>query len=224
MSRRLQKRWTICSAVLRNSAIVLSGHDGNIHETDSSGLNAMMVAAIHRKPEALRWCIRHGVGRTDIDRQDRTDLMTALMFACYEWNPLTGADNHECAQILIEAGANPLKQNVNGDTALHLAVINGFVEIVKYLCSLDYVINGVGVHDKLMAIANKRGLTACDLSASSVILAVLKASVWRGLCSDSRWCVGCEVGCLVGVLRRIARRIGRFLEFSQSWCLHLARK
>jgi hypothetical protein len=157
---------TLFELVVTDDALVLTGYTGNIHTVDKHGFNALMVAAMHRCPNALTWGIRKGVGRANIDKEERTEGLTPLMFACISWssNQARTLDDPTCAQILIEAGANPLKQNVKGDTALHWAVNGEFQAIVAYLVSLDYEVDGVSVHERLLSTRNINGFAPIDLA------------------------------------------------------------
>ena len=182
--------------VLKNDVALLGAYVGNIHTVDKHGFNALMVSAMHRCPAALMWCIRNGVGRTSIDKEERTEGLTPLMFACVAWstNHTRVLDNPECARMLVEAGANVKRQNIKGDTALHWAVNSDFIEIVRYLSSLEADFPGLlELRNNGTGAKGGVGQTALEVAESKGkvdIAAVLREAQVRGrACPVATVCV-----------------------------------
>ncbi len=117
----------------------LAKFPGNIHWVDKGGFNAMQVAAKYRRPGALKWTIENGVGRAGVDKEERKEGLTALMMACMRFSTVSGTDFDDplCATTLIRAGANPLKQDLNGLSCMHHALKCGLPRIAKFLASIS---------------------------------------------------------------------------------------
>ena len=128
--------WFAC--IDRNDGDALDAMSRYMHFVNKDGLNGLMVAARDRRVSSLEWCIRHGVGRGGVDKEERKQGWTALMLACQRWQVhlVTGCDHHSevCAQMLIQAGADPLKKDASGKTCLHHAVAAGLKNLVRFLC------------------------------------------------------------------------------------------
>ncbi len=109
---------------------------GNVHAQDALSRTVLMLAALARREDMLRFCITSGVGRTGVNRvQLVPDNRSALMFACGR-SDSAEADTINCVRVLLESGADPLLKDAQGNTALHLAVAAKHVNIVTYLASL----------------------------------------------------------------------------------------
>jgi ankyrin repeat protein len=201
---------TLFDLVLRNSEDALDAYKGSLHVVDRHGFSAVMVAAMHRCPVALRWLVRAGAGRSGVDRKEWTQSLTALMFACIGWAvaPAAGSclDDPTCASILIEAGANPLHQNANGDTALHWAVHSGFVRVAAYLASLEYVVDAAGGRpaSDMLTIRNAKGELPADVAGTregSLEVANALRAALEGRVSLRVYCVyTCPCAALCGAM------------------------
>jgi ankyrin repeat protein len=101
----------------------LAVHGADINRQDSAGLTALMIAAALGNATVVKWlCARRAV----LDLQTNKTKSTALMLAASANTTQIVATEREvpkqdalkCVHILLEAGANKILTNVNGDTAL----------------------------------------------------------------------------------------------------------
>jgi ankyrin repeat protein len=76
----------------------------------------------------------------------------------------SGLDNPQCARMLIEAGADVTKQNKVGQTCLHLAVERGFIEIVRYICNINFGDDGKTIKNLLKIKDKSTNKTALELA------------------------------------------------------------
>jgi hypothetical protein len=146
----------------------------NIHAVSRQGFNLMMIAAQHRRPEILRWTIAVRVGRgSGVDRKERKEGLTSLMMACLRWSlpghylhgaEAAGQDTMECAAILVANGANVLQADNLGRTCLHLAVLAGLPNIIRFLCTLPQA-------PVLVQVKDGEGKLPADYLTSDVNLA-----------------------------------------------------
>ena len=92
------------------------------------GFNAIMASAEQDRPECIRVLREYGIDLNQKTDEDNAILgsATPLHIACYY-----GRVN--AVRELVRLGANCNVQDVNGSTPLHLAVIQGYVEIIKLL-------------------------------------------------------------------------------------------
>ena len=100
--------------------------DPNIQNRD--GTTALMMATLDEEPEIVRLLLEKGA---DPNIQSRNRFLydfgdTALIFATLEGET-------ETVRLLLENGANPNIKNYDGDTALGLALRNGYTDIVELL-------------------------------------------------------------------------------------------
>ena len=96
---------------------------------DRSGRNALMLAAHTGHPQAVELLAPHfGLEATD------QNGWTALMLAVEGMNGAEMA--HECARVLLAAGANPTTRDRRGQTALHHAARGGSIGALNSLLPL----------------------------------------------------------------------------------------
>ena len=80
--------------------------------------------------EMIHLCLNMGSDIHAVSSTEDTPLHLTLTFVHSEDDCL------ENVQILIDAGCNPSRCNLAGETPLHLAVRNGFISIAEYLLAL----------------------------------------------------------------------------------------
>ena len=100
----------------------------------------------------LRQLIQAGVSLDDVDVSQSDAVIAA-----------SAAGHLECLQILLENGAKTNTVNSNGDTALMLAIHNGYVKTATMLlnCDKDLAINAVSsVGVSALWLAQQKGFTA----------------------------------------------------------------
>ncbi len=133
LHRQRHEDWL--AAVITGDVPFMDKYKGNIHGTNASGFNALLLAAGCAQAEALQWCIDHGVGRTSINWATSGSRVTALMLAACK-------NSVECVRLLIEHGADVRQKDDIGSTALDAAVIGEADDVCAYLISMARCIPG----------------------------------------------------------------------------------
>ena len=98
---------------------------------DAHGRDACMLAAYHRKPAALAWCLARGVPVTNRSARGYTALHFAAAVATGV--PASDADSPVCAALLVAAGADVHAVCRDGNTALHRACQYGLAAVAAAL-------------------------------------------------------------------------------------------
>jgi ankyrin repeat protein len=130
--------------IAENDVASLRRYPGNIHLTNSDGLNALMLAARLGNFNALHYCILWGVGRS-IDKQNIITGKTALMEACAN-------EDRKCAELLIKNGASLTIEDKAGKTASYYAKYYDLAEIKDSFRS-EY--SGYGLEDRSQGLKIK---------------------------------------------------------------------
>lgn len=108
--------------LLEDYGIDLSFPNGAV-DGSTCEFTSVMVAALHGHDNI----VRHLVDRSnDVNYRTPTLGVSSLMFAALNGHMTT-------AQILVERGADPNLTNVNGDTALEIAMVRQRREVQNYL-------------------------------------------------------------------------------------------
>ena len=94
----------------------------SLEATDSYLRTTLILAALHKNVELLRWLIENGA---NVNHQDR-DGYSALHFAAQE-------KTQEVARLLLDNGANLELADIHGNTPIWTAIFNakGELELVK---------------------------------------------------------------------------------------------
>lgn len=104
--------------------INLIEHDVPVDMTIESGTAALHLAAFAGKVSTIRMLV--GVYKADVNKQDK-----------YGWSALhyASSEGHlEAAEALVECGINPNLRDKDGTSAAFRADINGYHDVVCYLC------------------------------------------------------------------------------------------
>jgi hypothetical protein len=154
----------------------LIGFKGNMNAKDASGRNAVMLAALLRKPQLLQWLL--GNTSISVGACNRADKQkSALMYACDKLGAASGdgitklkagvdAQSAECAAIILETCTTELlnlRASVSegsGDTALHIACYHDLDAVVARLLQRPDIDTGV---------RNCQGRLAVDMTTSDSI-------------------------------------------------------
>ena len=132
----------------------------NVDRVDEKhGSTALMFAAQAGDKEAVELLLNSGA---DINARNSPYGNTPLMYA-------VKSNHKETMKSLLEAGADPNMKNVDGEGALHEAVIHGYPDIIKLL--LDF---GVDV-DSQTSRGNTSLLLASDLGYQNGVKILLDA-------------------------------------------------
>jgi uncharacterized protein len=129
----------------RELASFLIKHGAPLDSIEGLGGTLLHQAAIGGDPYLIRLLVDHGLDTNARDDHQDTPLHDA-------WNAPAVA-----TEALIEAGANVNAVGITGNTALHIAVAHGRVEIANLLMA-------AGADPEL---ANARGETAIELARST---------------------------------------------------------
>ncbi|CDW56457.1 MIB HERC2 and Ank and Ank 2 domain containing pro tein [Trichuris trichiura] len=116
---------------------ILIEHGCILDVVDETGSRPIHIAAVYGHISIAKLLLK---SKVDINARNRRNNETALHIASSRGdNPLT--------TLLLEAGAHPSLQNINGDTPMHLALDNG----------ADNVVNVLAVHKADVALVNNDG-------------------------------------------------------------------
>ena len=98
----------------------------------SPPLDSPLVSAIEHNvnSDMLRYLLEHGADVNEVGNDEGNAPLTA---AFNVFAPLSGIRHSDMIEVLLEAGADPNQPRGTGDTALHLAVREGNVGIIKQL-------------------------------------------------------------------------------------------
>ena len=83
--------------------------------------------------EMIRLCLSIG---SDVHIVSASTEATPLHLTLTDLDASSEDDGLESLQVLIDAGCDPSRRNLAGETPLHLAVSNGFISIAKHLLAL----------------------------------------------------------------------------------------
>lgn len=108
-------------------------------DCDRNGSTALHYAIDSASPSFVKWALEDGA---DIYKTDQTSGWTPLL-RCAATN-----GNHEVAEILLEAGADPNKQDLSGKSPLMMACLNGHLVLTKLLLDSGANINLKSSHGK----------------------------------------------------------------------------
>ncbi len=197
-------------ALDRESIALLNTFKGNVHGTNKRGMNGMHISALNGKYDSLKWCIANGIGRYGIDKELHTSENTSLMLACHGGQ--LGSDKSKraaCVGLLLLAGADPQKQNHDGDTALHFAIRAGLADTLKIFANLP-----LDLRSYLFSIKNKAGRSPLD----EIEVSSLHDSVKEVLCKVAAKSVPSPTSVPVDLvkLREIIRSDIPKLEFGSA--------
>ncbi|KAK7081544.1 hypothetical protein SK128_002378 [Halocaridina rubra] len=106
---------------------ILAEKGENLNVSDKQKKNVLHYAAERNALEALRFLLKYQVLKNIIDAEDRS-YYTPLHLAIKR-------DADECALLLLEHGASPVKKSASGMTPLHLAADKGSISVCEVLLS-----------------------------------------------------------------------------------------
>ena len=118
--------WTALMFAVKNGSITniteLLAHGADINQTDNNGYTALMLAVQHNQPEAVAKLLAQGsdVNLDQTDSKGRTALMLAIQL-----------NQPKIVTMLLDQGADTSIVNKDGNTAIHLARIYGYSDIIK---------------------------------------------------------------------------------------------
>lgn len=98
------------------------------HKAHIDGFNAIMSAAEANRPECIK--VLHKFG---IDLNQKTDLDNKIVASATPLHIAAYYDRLEALITLLECGADPTQTDHNGLTCLHIAVMQGNINIVRVL-------------------------------------------------------------------------------------------
>ena len=117
----------VYNAILENNLkaledFVSSGYDLNT-QFEVNGLTPLHLAAWHNRPMIISYLIDHGA---KVDQTERLSRKSPLHIAAY-------FGNFDCCRVLIEKNASTNPQDYAYYTPLHYAVMQGHLELAKFL-------------------------------------------------------------------------------------------
>ncbi|KAI8788179.1 ankyrin-3 [Biomphalaria glabrata] len=118
----------LCSSNGHNAAVtLLLQHDADPNKTNGNGHSPLMLAAGKGFDGIVQDLLNCAV--VDKDLRNTVDGKTSLMIAA-QLNKLS------TVKLLAQAGSNVNSKSESGDTALHLSVVNGFIDVVKFFTTV----------------------------------------------------------------------------------------
>ena len=93
-----------------------------LHEKDSRGSDALILATYYGQLPAVEWLLRRGANPTSVDLSGNTALMGALF-----------RKQEEIAMTLVERGADINQPNFQEATAMHFAIVFASDKMVTWL-------------------------------------------------------------------------------------------
>jgi len=131
--------------------LLKSGSDPN--ETQLDGCTAIIWAAYHTEPKAIKLLLDKGANPTAKNQFG----VQAISIACQN-------GDLESTQLLLDAGADPNSTLVGGETLLHSASRNGNAKLVQYLLDKNATLNSQadGEQTALMWAAAEGNVTVVD--------------------------------------------------------------
>ncbi|KAK0054895.1 serine/threonine-protein phosphatase 6 regulatory ankyrin repeat subunit A, partial [Biomphalaria pfeifferi] len=121
----------LCSSNGHNAAVtLLLQHYADPNKTNGNGHSPLMLAAGKGFDGIVQDLLNCAVVNKDL--RNTVDGKTSLMIAA-QLNKLS------TVKLLVQAGSNVNSKSESGDTALHLSVINGFIDVVKFFTTVPNI-------------------------------------------------------------------------------------
>eukprot|EP01122_Echinamoeba_exundans_P008394 TRINITY_DN2785_c0_g1_i1.p1 TRINITY_DN2785_c0_g1~~TRINITY_DN2785_c0_g1_i1.p1 ORF type:complete len:580 (+),score=137.01 TRINITY_DN2785_c0_g1_i1:163-1902(+) len=150
----------------------LSHGDVDVNLIHLDGSTPLWIACFRGHLEVVK--ILCGHGETDIELKHKKLGTTPLFAAC--------ASGHSAiAKVLLEKGAQVHAEDKQGDTVLHVAAMNGNLEIVQMMLSNSNFILSVAVNEQ-----NDEGATSLFLAAANGHANVVQALLAAAASADIR--------------------------------------
>ncbi|MET0636761.1 MAG: ankyrin repeat domain-containing protein [Chitinophagaceae bacterium] len=123
----------------------------DINKTNKAGMTALTLAVKGNSPEVVKYLIDNGANVNVVDAKG--DNLTAYLVDSY--NPRQAKEFQPKLKILIAAGLDPSRQQENGNTLWHLAIVKNDLGLLQQVSSLAGDVN----------VRNKEGLTVLHKAA-----------------------------------------------------------
>jgi len=142
--------------------LILINHDVGINLKNSNGITPLMVAARNDRLDCVKVLLESGADPKVLDEDGA--------------NCLYNIRRTKIAEILIESGAEVNNVAIDGDTPLHVACINKFVDLSVYFIS-----KGAD-----LKVKNKEGKTPIDIAKENGIYGELKNQSNKANSADAK--------------------------------------